>query len=250
MAPGEESSLPRVKLRFYGYSDQPFMPVEFSVGAYRFGHSMVRSRYDLNTDIEDRPIFDPAAASGDGKDLRGFQPLLEGWTIQWADFFATTDQVPQASRLIDTKLVGGLFALPFGGDHPSLAERNLLRGQALGLPSGQAVARRIGLAPLTPDEVGIGALGLDGVEARQIDALGSRTPLWYYVLREAEVKRGGLRLGPVGARIVAETLVGLLEADPFSYLNVEPGWSPSAAGQMGQAGDRFELADLVRFVDA
>jgi Animal haem peroxidase len=246
LGPEEKASLPDPDFRFYGYFDQPFMPVEFSVAAYRFGHSMVRPRYDLNPQITDRPVFDPNGTPGGGQDLRGFQALLPGWSIHWPDFFKLGEEPVQASRLIDHKLAPALSSLPFAPDQPNLAARNLLRGKALGLPSGQAIARRIGTAPLTDEELGINALGLEGVEG--VEQLQAETPLWFYVLREAELRRGGRKLGPCGAQIVAETLIGLLDADPFSYLNVEPGWEPKADGPIPKTGERFEMADLIRFV--
>lgn len=231
-------------LEFYGWTDSPFMPVEFSVAAYRFGHSMVRPAYDLNDSITDRPIFDPASQRGDGGDLRGFQPLLSGWSLKWALFFELEGgSIP--GRLIDTKLAEGLATLPDAGG--SLADRNLRRARALGLPSGEAVSRRMGVEPLTTEELGFSALGL---EEQVLQDLTGKTPLWYYVLAEAEKRQQGLRLGEVGGRIVAETLVGLLIADPFSYLSVDPAWTPQRDGLMPQSGDAFEMADLVRFVIA
>jgi Animal haem peroxidase len=242
---GESPLLADPKFRFYGYFDQPFMPVEFSVAAYRFGHSMVRPRYDLNTQITDRPVFDPNGTPGGGQDLRGFQALLSGWSIHWPDFFKLGEEPVQASRLIDPKLAPALSTLPFAPDLPNLAARNLLRGKALGLPSGQSVARRIGAVPLADEEIGINALGIEGIDG--VDQLQAETPLWFYILREAEKRRGGRTLGPCGALIVGETLIGLLDADPFSYLNVEPGWEPKTEGPIPKAGERFEMADLIRF---
>jgi hypothetical protein len=245
--PGQETNLPKAELCFYGWREEPFMPVEFSVAAYRFGHSMIRPRYDLNAAILDRPIFDLAGQPGGGQDLRGFQPLLAGWTIDWSFFFATASERPQASRLIDIRLAPGLANLPFATEQPNLAVRNLRRGQSLGLPSGEAVARRMGIPPLSADEVGLAELGLS--EEIQ-NELSGRTPLWFYILREAEQRNQGRRLGPVASRIVAETLIGLLAGDPFSYLSVEPNWSPAAEGRVPQQGERFEIADLIRFAQS
>jgi hypothetical protein len=108
----------------------------------------------------------------------------------------------------------------------SMALVDMLRGRALGLPSGQAVAAATG----TTRPEGLG--------------LTTETPLWYYLLREAEVDSGGLRLGPTAATIVAEVLVGLLAADPSSYLRASPGWTPELpAAQPG----RFTMADLLHF---
>jgi hypothetical protein len=111
-----------------------------------------------------------------------------------------------------------------------LAARDLERGQGTGLPSGERVAASIGAAPLTPDEVGLAEWGWT-VE----------TPLWLYVLREAAVRHDGERLGEVGATIVAEVLVGIIAADPESYLALAPDWMPTLPAR----GPRFALADLL-----
>ena len=166
---------------------------------------------------------------------RSFRP--NGWTIDWARFFELGHDAPQHSRKIDTKLSPQLFRLAKDTDRDrrALAWLNLHRGALLGLPSGQDVARAMGHDALSADE-----LGLEG-------ALGGRTPLWFYLLREAEVRAGGEHLGPVGGRIVAEVLVGLLDGDQQSYLRKEPGWRPSLPA--ATAGD-FTMADLVRFAQA
>ena len=101
-------------------------------------------------------------------------------------------------------------------DLQSLATRDLERGQGVGLPSGEAVARLLGETPLTRDEVGTTKVGWSG-----------ETPLWYYVLREADVRANGNRLGPVGGRIVGEVLIGLLDLDPASVRHAPAEWSPS-----------------------
>jgi hypothetical protein len=111
----------------------------------------------------------------------------------------------------------------------NLAERNLLRGKRLGLPSGQAVARAMGATPLTDAE-----LGLSGPFA-------GAAPLWYYVLAEARHQHGGTRLGDVGGRIVAETILGILDSDRRSYFHVR-GFRP-----MAPAGERFRMGDLLAF---
>lgn len=223
----------------------PFMPVEFSVAGYRFGHSMVRPAYDLNGRVLDRAIFDKDRPATDLTDLRGFRRLPGEWGIEWERFFKLGPREPQPSRLIDIKLAAGLAKLPDVGDPAleSLAVRNLLRGQALALPWGEAVARRLGARVLTTAQV------LGGLELRkaQREELEGRTPLWFYVLREAEKLSGGQALGPVGGWIVAKTLLCLLAGDQFSYANVEPGWAPKAQGLIKQRGKEFEMADLIRF---
>jgi hypothetical protein len=118
-------------------------------------------------------------------------------------------------------------------EHHSLASRDLQRGTALGHPSGEAIAREMGVELLSADECGPEKNGWTG-----------ETPLWYYVLKEAEVRAGGEHLGPVGGRIVAEVLLGLLDADPGAYKRTEPSWHPTLPAS--RPGD-FTMADLLAF---
>jgi hypothetical protein len=82
----------------------------------------------------------------------------------------------------------------------------------------------------TPLETMLGATGWN-----------AETPLWLYVLSEAELMGDGERLGPVGGRIVAEVLIGIIDADPASYRSREPGWTPPLPAR----GERFELTDML-----
>jgi hypothetical protein len=126
-----------------------------------------------------------------------------------------------------------LFALlnQTPGSPTSLAIRNLLRNLTMGVPSGQRVARAMSLPELAPGDLA------DLVPY----TLDKSTPLWFYVLREAEVTANGEHLGPVGGRIVAEVIIGLLTGDNESYLNQQPDWTPS----YGTNGD-FRIVDLLR----
>jgi hypothetical protein len=228
-----------IDLKFYRPRETAYMPVEFSVAAYRLGHSMIRGGYALNSVVRGVPLFVADANPQDELvDLRGFRGLPPQWTIDWRLFldFGVPEVRVQPSRKIDAKLAGVLRTLQPGGQ--SLAELNLRRGFRMGLPSGQSVARAMKLPAFTNEELGIDA-ALAGREA----------PLWLYILKEAE-KGGGKTLGPVGGRIVAEVFVGLARHDPNCFLNVDPGWTPrqGVAGQplVELGGGRLELKDLLR----
>jgi hypothetical protein len=169
-------------------------------------------------------------------ELRGFRPLERVREIAWERFFALDEDAPQASSTIDTRLAPSLFLLPEG--EPVLARRTLRRGVKLGLPSGQDLAAAMGAHQLEEPDLQLGTVA---GPARQ--ALSAATPLWYWLLCEAE-KAGGLHLGPLGRRIVGEVLTGLIETDPESFLAEEPGWKP---GELGGTKGVFSMASLVRF---
>jgi hypothetical protein len=67
------------------------------------------------------------------------------------------------------------------------------------------------------------------------------TPLWLYILKEAQVLHDGEQLGPVGGRIVGEVLVGIIDADPESFRAVDPEWTPTLPARHAGA---FGLADI------
>lgn len=197
-----------------------FLPVEFLLGAFAGHLSLRRSRYDLNDHVRDRPVLGDGLATACGSDLRGGRTLPAGWTIQWDRFLEIEGSHPQFCRRLDTHLPAWAHDVD---DHRGSALENMLaRGVCAALPSGQAVARALGLRPVRE----------------------GHDPLLAYVLAEAEdPPSDGLRLDGVGARIVAEVVVGALASDPDSYLRIDRAWRPEFA----PAGRVFDLGELLRF---
>jgi hypothetical protein len=200
--------------RYFRPDHNEFIPLEFADAVYRYGHSQIRHRYQLNLQSDGVPLF---------PDLLGFRAVPRQHIIDWKLFFDARGSVSaQRSKKIDGKLVQALIQLPEAvtgevemEDFHSLAVRDLQRGQGVGLPSGETVSRHFGITPLTAEQVGIASTGWQG-----------ETPLWYYILREADVCTGGDCLGPVGGRIVADVLVGLINADPTSFRRSQQQWQP------------------------
>lgn len=244
-------------LHFYKPKKAAFIPVEFSVAAYRFGHSMVRPVYRLNPTTGELPIF-----SATGPSLVGFQPFPTNLAIDWGKFFhmdarpATGPTRLLPAYKIDTSLVNPLKTLPAsvaGDPPPSLAERNLLRGLRMGLPSGQAVASAMGVTPIADAKLKVGKATEEDSNTNphltDISAAFTRSaPLWYYILAEAQQEFAQnstpIRLGPVGGRIVAEVFLGLMLEDKHSFLRQNPLWEPFA--QFRKADGTFGMAELIR----
>ena len=235
--------------RFYDAMGEPFfLPLEFTVAGYRFGHTMIRDTYDFNLNFTEATLgllFTFTALSGE---LGDFDTLPDNWIVQWERFIAAGGGRNKA-RKFDTKLSGGLFQLQTvtgeieqPADAANLAVRNLLRGYGLRMPTGQAMAARLGLPVLTAAQLEAAAASERQAHVLKTSGFLERTPLWYYLLAESR-HHGGQRLGPVASTLVAEVLVGLVRRSDDSIL-ATPGWVPSLPSA---TPGRFELADLLRF---
>jgi hypothetical protein len=246
----------------------PTMPVEFSVAAFRFGHSMIRGTYDWNADFPNGQgdlflLFDFSGTSGF---LGGGQLALpSNWIADWRRLYrfssigrADLKPPPGESNLgrrIDTLLTPSLAGLPdgsfggrrdgFGAMAANLAFRNLVRASMVKLASGQDMVKKlrgkgVPVTALTKSQVlgaGDGAV-LDALTTAERDRFAQETPLWFYVLREAELNGG--RLGGVGARIVAETFHRAMEGSRHSIVR-DPSWRPTLGGKP----HRFTMMDLL-----
>jgi hypothetical protein len=224
-----------------------YIPVEFQI-AYRFGHSIVRPSYRANLAGDNGlpffgMIFDPAGeGSSDPIDLRGGARAPRRF-IGWQTFFDFGDGEVKPNKRIDTAISTPLFDLPLSailsGSPPTvLAQRTLLRHLTWSLPSGQDIARKMCVPELSYADL------RDVAEISK--PLARSTPLWFYVLREAEVMEDGLHLGPVGGRIVGEVFIGLLQSDPDSFVNAEPDFVPTLPTKTGVPED-FCMIDFLTF---
>jgi hypothetical protein len=206
----------------------PFVPVEFSMAAFRFGHSMVRASYGIapgkSTTLEQMR-----------REFTFRNPLTAGvpvgWEVDWGRFFWRAGARPAEANLarkIDVHVTPGLAT-----------EIGLLRAYTARVPSGQCVAGALGLPRLTTSQL---VAGSPATTALWWDAglLLERTPLWYYVLKEAQVVANGERLGPLGSRLVAEVLVNLVRAEHPSLLDAG-GWRPTLGPRTGE----FTMLDLL-----
>ncbi|MGH3679117.1 MAG: peroxidase family protein [Natronosporangium sp.] len=245
-----------------------FMPLEFAVATYRFGHSMVRAVYDFNRNFG-RPGTNVLPNAGfdllflfTGQSPTPFggstNVLPFNWIIEWDRMVDKGDPFPDHfARRIDTRVAPPLRDLVNQGNDPDLPERireilkrlatrNLLRGYLLAIPTGQSVAEALGVPALSAAELQEGNSPIVN-DALAEGGFVERTPLWYYMLKEAEVRANGNSLGEVGSRVVCETVIGEIRFDPDSYLGQPGGWTPAQGVRLPNGDLIVTIKDLLRF---
>ena len=248
----------------------PTMPIEFSVAAFRLGHAMIREAYDWNKAFDDGAgtLFWLFVFSATGGDLGGAPRLAADWTADFRRLYdfkeankpnlAVPDGKFNRAMRLDTTLVDPLRTLPpgtFGGsdsmafDNPrrNLAFRNLMRAKMVKLATGQQMAtflkgKGVNLTKLTKAQIrnGNGGADLSLLTTSQRDAFLKDTPLWFYIMREAELNNGKLK--GVGARIVAETFHRAIEGSQASIIR-DTSFKPS----LGPNNSTFRMVDLMLF---
>jgi len=261
------------------------LPLEFTGAAYRFGHSGVRNGYRLNRANDPMLIFDGSNSAT--QSLVGFGNLPADHIIEW-DLFVSNTPLPgnkaanpagpadrnrlQFAYKIDTSLVDPLLSLPpsIGGNEGSLAFRNIMRGYNFSLPSGQDIAKILGVTKHPPLQFGEELLSfgqMAGISAADALALEKSTPLWLYILAEAQadmvdsttgdfktkIENGktvidkspdqGTQLGPVGGRILLEVFFAMLDEDKESYFK-DATWKSLVKPN----SETLTLWDMLRFI--
>lgn len=249
----------KYRSKFYSpNADDLYLPLEFSFGAFRFGHSTVKGAYNWNHLFPGALLADLFDFSYRGDRLEELQRLPSIWIPNWYLLYDIDGSAGKHQGEfnfmsgIDTRITSNLGRLNpnIVGYDPrySLPALDLFRNRALGFPSGQDVVlemnKSVGdIQPVLPAEMS--ELLPDSLK----EVFSEETPLWFYFLAESEVeqkKNGGHAgtLGKAGSRIVAETVIGLLKVSPFSIL--DSGFAPDT--RISPNGEPFGMTEMLKFI--
>ena len=244
----------QINLKYFHWQDKPFIPVEFSVAAFRFGHSMVRKSYNFVEQCSENVVN-----SGIFQAKMPHRAPDEVY-VDWSLFFFAERQRRRTnfSRLINPLVAFAMVEqLPDPHFSQNIVYRNLENGRKTGLPSGQSVARAMGEPPVDHDrfqQEGSQAyqviasqfpdIGGTGDKQQDMQNFCNESPLWFYTLMEAEVEHDGTQLGPAGGRLVAEVILGILFADQDSFLRQCPDWTPDYYDELNKNSENGDLSML------
>jgi hypothetical protein len=266
------------------------IPHEFAVAAFRLGHTLVRDDYVLHDPVLDingnlltgqpRPIF-ASANDPETIGLVGDNPVQPGDVVDWSHFYDVygvdqKNESAQPGRPVDTLISDKLFNLPIAALPPgpdvngkdtsterNLPRRNLMRASeptglitgSVGLATGEEVEayaqQRIpGLHDSTNEVRKVLAARLQSA-GFEPNLLAQRTPLWLFILAEAESTQASQRPGELGSHLIDEFLLGSLHCDQGSVLYAAatdmPGWGPTEA--IVQNG-RYSMPELIGYLQA
>jgi hypothetical protein len=206
------------------------IPLEFSVAAFRTAHSMIRNVYNYNELVPKARLFELFLPGP----LMEFQHIIAAWVIDWPRYFDGRNM----ARLFRPKLAPDLIKFLDTHTRFDLATIDLLKGYLFRLPTGEAIANRLGLKPMSFVEISEVTTS-EQQQALLAGGFKERTPLWFYLLCEAAATEKS-HLGRVGSIIVASVIISLVRKSKDSYMRV-PNWTPFDKGQ------QFGLADLFQF---
>lgn len=244
---------------FYKLSptDKIYIPLEYSVAAFRTGHSMVRNFYQLNL-AKRQTLSDVTEFTGNGE-LGNQKSLPSDWLINWNLFYDLPQTEAEKTKFnnalkFSTKISSALGDMrgkglsSFSRDS-SLAAFDLFRGHLFGLPTGQELADEIGLTPL--DSLLIEQCLVELNATSLVNAFKTETPLWFYLLAEAQKTQNGEKLGEMGSRIIAEVFVELIKRSPSSILDQGEPLKynfPSATEPFYGTNGQFGMKEMLSFI--
>jgi hypothetical protein len=229
------------------------LPIEFAVAGFRFGHSMVRNLYPL-WNGSSNAMLATFWANTHSTAQQPITQLDDEWVNKWSRLLRLPGQTepPIMAAPINTRLASALGKIPKAAlpelvgvgtqTSDNLAARTLLRGHTVRIKNARTIVDKVNAKLGAAGRIDMQIAHLSDAELQQGESdcvvkclkhrlsnglsLLDRTPLWFYLLKEAEVRGRGGRLGPLGSRIVMETIHAAVEFSTSSILTAGSPWKP------------------------